>query len=143
MKIIYVICLFLIGCASQEAPHQCTKENYDSIGCQSSRLNANSTTFLSSILFYKINQIQISNENSLNEVIKFQKLYNAEIHILASSIDENKNTQNKRLEKITGFLAKNNLPKSKLKVKIKNHIIYRNGKKNKKLSRRVEIYIKY
>ncbi len=143
MKIIYTLCLFLIGCASHEVPHQCTKENYDSIGCQSSRLDVNSTTFLSSILFYKKNQTQIPNENSLNEVIKFQKLYNAEIHILASSIDENKNIQNNRLKKITTFLSKNNLPKSKLKVKIKSHIIYRNGKKNKKLSRRIEIYIKY
>lgn len=80
---------------------------------------------------------------AVSEIVRFQKLYNATIHLMSHSLDETTAIQNKRLNTLINYLIQRGISADKIKKQTGELPLYRNGQKQTELSRRIEIYLEY
>lgn len=145
MKKIMTLCLVCIGCASAPTLPECTKDNASTAGCQIQRANAHTTTFLATSLYYRSGQTSLPSNaaKAISETIRFQKLYDATVHLMSHSLNEGHATQNARLGRLIYALKEKGVPAEKITKKTGKTPLYRNGRKQKELSRRIEVYLEY
>ncbi|MBN2675991.1 MAG: hypothetical protein JXR30_01925 [Alphaproteobacteria bacterium] len=137
--ILYALVFGILGCSQINKKTTCTQENYSPEGCQQQRASAQRLTFFATTIYFPTGSTTYSNQENLDEVVRFQKLYNANIHLIAYQT----NVSKQRLTNLISFFENKNIPANKLYTKTTSTPIYRNGKKNTQLSERVEIYLEY
>ena len=138
-----LVLVSIAGCVETTKQEYCNKDTFSPQGCRAQRTGVNTTIFLATTLYQKSGRQSIVSSTALEEVVRFQNLYNADINLISHSLVESKSLQVQRLKTLVSYLQSKDIPIQKISQKIENTPIYRNGKKHKSLSRRIEIYIEY
>ncbi|MHA1549950.1 MAG: hypothetical protein ACTSXV_00670 [Alphaproteobacteria bacterium] len=138
-----LVLVSIAGCVETTKQEYCNKNTFSPQGCRAKRTGVDTTIFLATTLYQKSGQQRILSSTALDEVVRFQKLYHADINLISHSLDESKSLQVQRLKTLVSYLQSKGVPFTKISQKIENRPLYRNGKKHKNLSRRIEIYLEY